>query len=91
MHMHVGHFSIMRTTVELTDEQRGRLLELAARRGEKGFSRIVQEALDRYLAEEALGARKARSKDALKVLGTLSDKAADAMEARVRTIRDRWR
>ena len=81
----------MRTTVEITDEQRARLLELAARRGAKGFSRIVQEALDRYLEEEAASAQKARAKQALAVLGTLGDKDADALEARVRAIRDHWR
>ena len=81
----------MRTTVEVTDEQRARLLELAARRGEKGFSRIVQEALDRYLEEEAAGARKARVEQALAVLGTLGDEAADAMEARAKALRAHWR
>jgi hypothetical protein len=39
----------MRTTIEITDHQRARLLDLAARRGAKGFSRFVQEALDDYL------------------------------------------
>lgn len=81
----------MRTTVEITDEQRARLLELAARRGEKGFSRIVQEALDRYLEEEAVDAQNARAKQALAVLGTLDGKDADALEARVRALRDHWR
>ena len=47
----------MRTTVEIPDVQRARLLELAARRGEKGFSRLVQEAIDRLLAEEIRRAR----------------------------------
>src|SRR5687767_14891424 len=42
----------MRTTIELTDLQRAKLLELAAQRREKGFSGLVQEAVDRYLAEE---------------------------------------
>jgi hypothetical protein len=39
----------MRITIEITDEQRARLMEIAGRRGEKGFSRIVQEAVDLYL------------------------------------------
>jgi hypothetical protein len=81
----------MRTTVEVTDEQRARLLELAARRGEKGFSRIVQEALDRYLEQEAVSAREARAAQALAVLGTLGDEAADELETRVRNLRNDWR
>jgi hypothetical protein len=79
----------MRTTIEITDEQRGQLLDLAARRREKGFSRLVQEALDRYLAE-SLDDRK-RLKEALAVLGTLSDEAATRLEKSVRQLRSSWR
>ena len=79
----------MRTTIEITDEQRGQLLELAAKRGEKGFSRLVQEALDRYLAESA--GRGKRIRDALEVLGTLSAGAAAKMETAVRHSRGSWR
>jgi hypothetical protein len=43
----------MRTTVELRDDQRAALLEEAARRGEKGFSRLVEQALDEWLARRA--------------------------------------
>ena len=57
----------MRTTVEIPDEQRAKLLQLAAQRGEKGFSRLVQEALDLYL--EQIAARGKTVKEALSVLG----------------------
>jgi hypothetical protein len=33
----------MRTTIEITPVHRARLLELAARRGVKGFSHLVNE------------------------------------------------
>ncbi|MBI3180553.1 MAG: hypothetical protein HYZ28_00165 [Myxococcales bacterium] len=79
----------MRTTIEITDRQRARLLELAAERGEKGFSRLVQEALDQYL--EGRLAREERVQEAVAVLGTLSPRAAEALEASVRDIRGRWR
>src|SRR5207248_1228021 len=79
----------MRTTIEISDAQRARLLEIAGRRGEKGFSRLVQEALDRYLAEE--GGRRERIEAALGVGGTVSAKAADALEASVLQIRSTWR
>lgn len=39
----------MRTTIELTDEQRSALLALAGRRGLRGYSSLVQEALAQYL------------------------------------------
>lgn len=66
----------MRTTLEITDAQRASLLELAARRGEKGFSRLVQEALDLYLRE--VGRKRARIEAARRVLGTLQGPEAEA-------------
>ena len=43
----------MRTTIELTNEQRAALLELAGRRGLRGYSSLVQEALALYLGLRA--------------------------------------
>jgi metal-responsive CopG/Arc/MetJ family transcriptional regulator len=79
----------MRTTIELTDQQRAKLLEIAAERGEKGFSHLVREAVDRYLQEEA--SRRARVEEARSVLGTLSEEEADELIQSVRKIRSSWR
>ena len=81
----------MRTTIEITDAQRARLLEMAARRGEKGFSGLVQEAIDHWLAAQRDAAEMERIRKALAVLGTLDDKAADALEASTKAIRRSWR
>lgn len=43
----------MRTTIELTEEHRALLHALAARRGLRGYSRLVQEAIDFYLKHHA--------------------------------------
>ena len=79
----------MRTTVEITDEHRARLLELAARRGEKGFSKLVQEALDQYIDE--LEEHDRRVQDALSVLGKLDEKTARELEETIEHLRKRWR
>lgn len=79
----------MRTTVELSDEIRAKLLELAARRGERGFSALVEEALARYLEEE--DERRRRSERARAVLGTLDEEDASAVEASIEALRARWR
>lgn len=79
----------MRTTVELSDEIRARLLELAARRGERGFSEIVEEAVARYLKEEE--ERRRRARDARAVLGSLAEEDAEALEESVKELRSRWR
>lgn len=79
----------MRTTIELTDAQRGKLLELAAERGEKGFSRLVQEAVDQYLAWNET--QKERVRAARAVLGTLSEGEAEELERAVSAARRSWR
>jgi predicted transcriptional regulator len=79
----------MRTTVEITDEQRAKLLHEAARRGEKGFSSIIQEALDQYFAAET--ERGARIDRALGAIGRLSEEEADRLEESVRALRRTWR
>ncbi len=79
----------MRTTIELTDTQRAQLLELAARRGERGFSRIVQEAVDAYLRENARQGERIRA--ALAAVGSLGQQdAADLQDAFERS-RGSWR
>ena len=79
----------VRITIELSDEQRARLLEIGARRGLKGFSSLVREAIDRYLEDKP--ARDARIRAALDALGTLDGDAADELEASVHQARSRWR
>jgi len=79
----------MRTTIELPDAQRARLLDLAARRGEKGFSRLIQEAVERLLADHY--SRKSRTDAALALQGSMDSKAADELEASVARVRSTWR
>jgi hypothetical protein len=79
----------MRTTIELRDDQRARLLALAAHRGEKGFSRIVEEALDRYFAE--VEGRDRRRDEILALRGSLSAEDAAEIRANIRDLRRRWR
>jgi predicted transcriptional regulator len=79
----------VRTTIEIPDEQRAKLLEAAAKRGEKGFSSIVQEALADYFDAEERRQEKVRR--ALEVIGSLdADQTAD-LERSVRKLRQRWR
>lgn len=79
----------MRTTIEIRDDHRAALLELAARRGEKGFSRLVEEAIEVYL--EAERRREEERKRALRVRGALGDEETKALRERVSKIREVWR
>ncbi|MPY96648.1 MAG: hypothetical protein GEU97_01370 [Actinophytocola sp.] len=77
----------MRTTVEISDEQHQALSAVAQRRGVRGFSILVQEALDAYLAN-----LETDEVDALLALeGTLSDSEADEMRSRIDDMRSTWR
>ena len=40
----------MRTTIEIADDKLIKLKKLAAERGERGYSGLIDQALDRYLA-----------------------------------------
>ncbi|BBZ37564.1 hypothetical protein [Mycobacterium conspicuum] len=73
----------MRTTVEITAEQHRALSAIAQRRGIRGFSALVQEAVDEYLAKP-----NADEVEALLGLeGVLT--ASDAKEMRSRVLRER--
>jgi hypothetical protein len=79
----------MRTTIEIRDEQRARLLELAAKRGDKGFSKLVQEALDRFL--EDIAAEDQKIERAVAVLGTLDEETERRLKETVEELRESWR
>ena len=78
----------MRTTIDLSDEARARLLDLAARRGQRGFSSLVEEAVVRYLDEEE--DRQAVIDSARSMRGALGEEA-EGLEASVHLLRARWR
>ena len=79
----------MRTTIELEGSKRARLLALAAERGEKGFSRLIDEALEIYF--RSLEERREDIQAALALKGTLSDREAKAMRADIARLRSKWR
>ena len=79
----------MRTTIEMKPEHRARILELAASRGDKGFSTVVTEALELYL--KAGDGRTKAIRGALALKGSLEETEAARLLARARSIRANWR
>jgi hypothetical protein len=77
----------MRTTVEITAEQHRALSAIAQRRGVRGFSVLVQEALDGYLAN--------LNTDEVDMLlgleGVLTESDEREMRARIKDARSTWR
>ena len=89
MHVHACDNGSMRTTIEIKPEHRARLLELAANRGEKGFSTVVAEALELYL--EAQSGRMNAIETALALKGSMRETEAAGLLARTQRIRADWR
>ena len=79
----------MRTTIEMKPEHRSALLALASRRGEKGFSTVLGEAIERFLQGEV--EREKRRKTLLSLGGSLSKKEGDGLRRAVRELRESWR
>jgi hypothetical protein len=79
----------VRTTIELKDEHRARLLELAARRGQKGFSDVLAEAVETYL--ESLSRDDEKRQAALQLRGSLTEREADELRRATRSLRESWR
>jgi predicted DNA-binding protein len=79
----------MRTTIEMKPEHRARILELAANRGEKGFSTVIAEALELYLAEQK--DRAVAIKKALTLKGSMNAAEAENLSAQTRRVRANWR
>jgi metal-responsive CopG/Arc/MetJ family transcriptional regulator len=79
----------MRTTIEMKPEHRAKLLELAARRGTKGFSDLVAEAVEAYLRTEA--DRAEHKKRAVLLKGALPSKEAQMVRRATEALRRTWR
>lgn len=82
-------YGAMRTTIEIKAEHRARLLELAARKGEKGFSGLISEALEAYLDAQARAEE--RRKQALALKGAIRRQEAEALRAAASSVRSSWR
>jgi len=79
----------IRTTIELSQKNKAKLLSAAARRGLKGYSLVIDEALELYFQDESLRSEKVRA--ALALQGSLSDSEADSLTERVSKVRAQWR
>jgi metal-responsive CopG/Arc/MetJ family transcriptional regulator len=77
----------MRTTVEITDEQHRALSSLAQRRGLRGFSQLVQEALEAYLRDHGDD----EISQLLNLEGTLSEEEEAELRGRMGATRATWR
>lgn len=78
----------MRTTIEISDYQRSFLAALAAQRGLRGYSEIVREALDLYIAKNTEGSD--LKERVLSMRGSWSGGDADRTRSRLAELRKEW-
>ncbi|MCZ7578838.1 MAG: ribbon-helix-helix protein, CopG family [Dehalococcoidia bacterium] len=83
----------MRTTIEISDDTLRKLRELAARRGEKGYSRIIEEALGitSEPAGQMQGDSRTREERIRALEGSISEEEAEEWKAKIRESRRHWR
>ncbi len=79
----------MRTTIEIPDRLRAALHATAARRGQRGFSKLVEEALDLYFA--TLADRDEAVAEVLALGGAWDDDDAGAAREGLDELRSTWR
>ena len=79
----------MRTTIELSDRHRSLLHALSSERGLRGYSKIIQEAIDFYIKEKA--AKDNVVQELLKLKGAWSTEEGIRMRAKLKEIRENWR
>jgi len=79
----------MRTTIELSNDQRSALHSLAAQKGLRGYSRLIREAVDLYLKETSK--KRKGNHYLLKMGGTWSEEEAHQTKKRLSEIRRNWK
>ena len=79
----------MRTTVEMKAEHRSALLALAAKRGEKGFSSVLAEAIEEYLDNARM--RTKRREQLLNLAGSISAADGERLRRVSKDLREHWR
>jgi Arc/MetJ family transcription regulator len=79
----------MRTTIEIKDKLRAELLKRTANEGAKGFSHIIEAALESYfdIEDRETDARK----KALGLKGCLGRQDSERLRAETGKVRETWR
>ena len=79
----------MRTTVVLSDDLIAALHALAVRRGQRGYSKIMEEAVSYYLRDQKKRDRELKA--VLEMEGSWSDEDAEEVRKNVEEARKNWR
>lgn len=79
----------MRTTIEISDRHRSILLSLAAQKGLRGYSGIIQEALDYYLTHQTRAA--VAKRDIQQMRGSWKVEETKEIRSKLTELRENWK
>jgi metal-responsive CopG/Arc/MetJ family transcriptional regulator len=78
----------MRATIEIPDELRAVIMALAAKKGYRGYSRIIQEAIMFYLKEKA--PLEDGLSDLIALKGSWNTQDAEDIRSNINQLRKNW-
>ncbi len=78
----------MRTTIEISDRQRSVLVALSAQRGLRGYSELIEEAVDKYIEAQAKDPE--IKEKVLSLQGSWKKGEAEQVKARLLELREKW-
>ncbi|MFZ0451206.1 MAG: hypothetical protein WAL98_18365 [Desulfatiglandaceae bacterium] len=79
----------MRTTIEISAEHRGALLSLAAKKGLRGYSTIIEEALDLYIEHQ--GRASGIKSNVLRMKGSWKKEETEKTKSSIAELRENWK
>lgn len=79
----------MRTTVEIPPEQRQALHAIAMKRGLRGYSKVIQEAVAFYIQNKK--ELKSERLELLRLKGSWSQATTRKVRKRIRQVRENWK
>jgi len=78
----------MRTTIEISDRHRSILLSLAAQKGLRGYSELIQEALEQYIAGQVKESN--AKEEVLAMQGSWQQEETEQTRSRLAELREKW-
>jgi hypothetical protein len=80
--------AIMRTTIEIPDRYRSILHSLAVKKGLRGYSSIIEEALDAYI--DGLSRKNDLRNEILQMMGSWQEEEVSEIKEKITEMRKNW-
>ncbi len=78
----------MRTTIEISDKHRSALLSIAAQKGLRGYSKIIEDAIEQYITDQA---KLTEIKDNVLAMKGNWGKEAEEIKTGIKELRKNWK